>query len=44
MIVPLALTLLELDHFWIATAIYTAFVLATVVGSAIKLRTYRRGF
>lgn len=39
----LALTLVEADHFWIANALYTAFVLQAVVSSAVKLRAYRVG-
>ncbi len=34
----------ELAHFWIANAIYLAFVLSTLVGSATKIVAYRRGF
>ena len=39
----LALALTEVDHFWIANAIYAAFVLQAVVASAAKLRAYRVG-
>src|SRR5262245_17654074 len=44
MIVPFVLTLAELDYFWIANAMYLAFVVAAVVGAAVKLVAYRRGF
>ncbi|WP_309110212.1 hypothetical protein [Saccharothrix sp.] len=44
MVLPLALTLLEARHFWIANAMYAVFVLAAVVGSVVKLVAYRRGF
>ena len=43
MVVPFVLTLTEFDHFWIANAMYLAFVLSAVVGAAIKLVAYRRG-
>ena len=42
--VPFALTLLEVDHFWIANAMYLAFVLWALASSAVKLVSYRRGF
>jgi hypothetical protein len=44
MVVPFVLTLAELDYFWIANAMYLAFVVAAVVGAVIKLVAYRRGF
>jgi hypothetical protein len=31
------------NYFWIANAIYLGFVLWAVVGSAIRLVSYRRG-
>lgn len=40
---PFALTLVQAPHFWIANAIYTAYVLSAVVGSAVKTTAYRRG-
>ncbi|MEU3461994.1 hypothetical protein ABZ721_18890 [Streptomyces sp. NPDC006733] len=43
-LVALGLTMAELDHFWIANAIYLAFVLSALCGTAVKLGTYRRGF
>ena len=39
----LVLSMAELDHFWIANAIYKAFVLSTLVASATKILAYRRG-
>jgi hypothetical protein len=44
MVVPFVLTLAALDHFWIANAMYLAFVVAAVVGALVKLVAYRRGF
>lgn len=41
---PLVLAMTESAHFWIANAIYAAYVLSAVVGSAVKLVGYRRGF
>ncbi|MEV4840460.1 hypothetical protein AB0K05_38555 [Nonomuraea sp. NPDC049486] len=43
-LVPMALAMAEAAHFWIANALYLAFVLATVVSSAVKIVLYRRGF
>lgn len=39
----LALTMLEFAHFWIANAIYVAFVAQAVVSSSVRLVAYRRG-
>ena len=44
MVVPFILAMLEVDHFWIANAMYLAFVLSALAGSAVKLVIYRRGF
>jgi hypothetical protein len=44
MVVPFILALTEVDHFWIANSMYLVFALAAVVGAAIKLVAYRRGF
>ncbi len=38
------MSLVEIDHFWIANTVYLAFVLSSVIGSAIKIVAYRRGF
>jgi drug/metabolite transporter (DMT)-like permease len=43
MLVPFALTLAEVDHFWIANTIYLAFALSAFVGTSIKVIAYRRG-
>ena len=42
-LVPLVLAFTEADHFWIANAIYAAFILQAVSSSAVKLYVYRRG-
>jgi hypothetical protein len=43
MVGPFGLTLAGADHFWIANAMYVAFVLSTLLGTAVKLVAYRRG-
>ena len=43
MVVPFVLTLAEFDYFWIANAMYLAFVVSAVVGAVMKLVAYRRG-
>ena len=43
-LVPLALTMLEVAHFWIATAIYLAFTIAACAESIVRIVGYRRGF
>ena len=43
MVVPFILALAEVDWFWIANAMYLAFVTGAVVGAAVKLVAYRRG-
>jgi hypothetical protein len=40
----LALTMLEYDYFWIASALYLSFVAGTLVGSVVKIASYHRGF
>jgi hypothetical protein len=42
-IVPLALAMAEVAHFWIANALYLAFVLAALASSIVKIVSYRRG-
>ncbi len=42
-VVPLGLTLAGFAHFWIANAIFAAYVLATLASSTSKLVGYRRG-
>ena len=44
MAVPFGLVMIEADHFWIANAMYLAFALSALAGSAVKLVIYRRGF
>jgi hypothetical protein len=44
MLVPFGLTLAQVDHFWIANAMYLAFAVSAFVGTAVKLVAYRRGF
>lgn len=44
MIGALAMAMLEMPHFWIANAMFAAFVVAGLVGIAVKLVAYRRGF
>ena len=44
MVVPFVLTLAEFGYFWIANAMYLAFVVSAVVGAVVKLVAYRRGF
>ncbi|GGM67153.1 hypothetical protein GCM10011608_60590 [Micromonospora sonchi] len=43
-IVPLALTMAQAAHFWIANALYLAFLLAALASSITKIILYRRGF
>lgn len=42
--VPLGLALAEADYFWIANALYLAFVLSALGSSIVKIVAYRRGF
>ena len=42
-VAALVLALFEAPWFWIANAVYLAFVLSAVVGSAARLVAYRRG-
>jgi magnesium-transporting ATPase (P-type) len=43
-VASLSMALAELDHFWIANAVYLTFVLSAVLGSVAKIFAYRRGF
>jgi hypothetical protein len=43
-IVPLGLAMAKADHFWIANALYLAFVLAALASAVVKIVAYRRGF
>ncbi|WP_327412105.1 hypothetical protein [Streptomyces sp. NBC_01233] len=40
----LVLAMAEADQFWIANAIYLAFVLSALLGSTAKIAAYRLGF
>ena len=44
MVVPFGLAMAEAPHFWIANAMYLAFLVGALVGTATKLVLYRRGF
>ena len=44
MVGVLALTMLEYEYFWIASALYLSFVVGTLVASAVKIVSYHRGF
>ncbi|GAB3119024.1 hypothetical protein GCM10027160_32260 [Streptomyces calidiresistens] len=43
-VAALAMALAEWPHFWIANALYLAFVLSAALGSAARIVAYRRGF
>jgi hypothetical protein len=43
MVVPFALVLAGREYFWIANALYAAFVLSTLLSTSVKLSAYRRG-
>ncbi|MFF0448793.1 hypothetical protein ACFYT4_20680 [Streptomyces sp. NPDC004609] len=43
-VAALGLAMAERDHFWIANAVYLAFVLSATVGSVAKIVAYRWGF
>ncbi len=43
MVVPFALTLAKVEYFWIASAMYLAFVVSALVGTVVKVVAYRRG-
>ncbi|MQS09293.1 hypothetical protein [Streptomyces alkaliphilus] len=43
-VAALAMALAEWAHFWIANAVYLAFVLSAALGSAARIVAYRRGF
>ena len=44
MAAPFVMALVEVDHFWIANAMYLVFTVQAIVGAVIKLIAYRRGF
>lgn len=39
----LSLVLLEVDHFWIASAMYLVFAISGGIGTIVKIVAYRRG-
>ncbi|MET7419129.1 hypothetical protein [Dactylosporangium sp. NPDC005555] len=43
-IAPLVLAMAEVEQFWIAHALYLAFVLAAVTSAVVKIVAYRRGW
>ncbi|MFV8752146.1 hypothetical protein ACNOYE_16485 [Nannocystaceae bacterium ST9] len=43
-VAALIMAMAELDHFWIANAVYLAFVASAILGSTAKIVAYRRGF
>jgi len=43
MLAPFGLALAESDYFWIANAMYLAFVLSAFTSSVVKVVAYRRG-
>jgi hypothetical protein len=43
-IVPLVLAMAKVEHFWIAHALYLAFVLAALAAATVKIVAYRRGW
>ncbi|GII25232.1 hypothetical protein [Planosporangium mesophilum] len=43
-VAALLMAMVEVRYFWIANAIYLAFVLSAVLGSVAKIAAYRRGF
>lgn len=42
-VIPLALALAEVPHFWIANSLYLAYVLSAITLSAVRIVAYRRG-
>ena len=43
MLVPFGLAMAEFEYFWIANAIYLAFVVSALTASVVKIVAYRRG-
>jgi hypothetical protein len=43
-VAAMVMSLVEVNHFWIANALYLAFVLSAVLGSVAKILAYRKGF
>lgn len=44
MLVPFGLAMTGADHFWTSNTMYLSFVLSALLGTAVKLLAYRRGF
>ncbi len=44
MLVPFGLALADVDTFWIAHAMYLAFLASAFIGAIVKIVVYRRGF
>ena len=44
LLVPFGLAMAEVDYFWIANAIYLAFIASAITATTVKLVAYRRGF
>jgi hypothetical protein len=44
MLVPFGLALADFDTFWIAHAMYLAFLTSALIGGIVKIVVYRRGF
>ncbi len=44
LLVPFGLAMAEVDYFWIANAIYLAFIASAIAATTVKLVAYRRGF
>ena len=43
-VAALVMAMAEVDHFWIANAVYLAFFLSAILGSVAKIVAYPRGF
>ena len=43
MVIPFILAIAEANYFWIASAMYLVFALASLAGTVVKLVAYRRG-
>jgi hypothetical protein len=43
-VAALGMAMARVDYFWIANAVYLAFVLSAILGSVAKIVAYRRGF
>ena len=43
-VAALVMAMAEVDHFWIANAVYLAFLLSALLSSTAKIAAYRKGF